>query len=101
MRFALVLASFLLCTVARADEYVINARRVTISSAQEEAETLARSGVLRHCGRSGGLREGLGFSSVSASDALKRCCFFGRYRIIEQGVARGPRGWYAVIRYAD
>lgn len=101
MRYALVLATALLCTVASADEYVINARRVSISSAQAEAESLARSGVLRHCGRSGGLREGIGFSSVSASDALKRCCYHGRYRIVEQGVARGPRGWFAVIRYAD
>jgi hypothetical protein len=85
--------------VAQADEYVINARRVTISSAQQDADEMARSGVLRHCGRNGGRREGIGFSSSSPDAALRNCCFYGRYRIVEKGVARGPRGWFAVIRY--
>jgi hypothetical protein len=36
--------------------------------------------------------------------AERACCFYsdamrGRYRIVEKGVARGPRGWFAVIRY--
>jgi hypothetical protein len=46
----------------------------------------------------------VGFSSSSAQQAIESCCFYrdaqrGRYRIVEQGVARGPRGWFAVIRY--
>lgn len=77
---------------------------ITVTSAQADAETMARTGVLRHCGRSGGKREGIGFSTVSADAAVQACCFFkdaqrGRYRIVERGVARGPRGWYAVLRY--
>ena len=89
--------------LAHADTYVVNARNVTISSAQQDAETMARTGVLRHC-RNGSKREGIGFSSRSASDAVSNCCFYndamrGRYRIVERGVARGPRGWYAVLRY--
>jgi hypothetical protein len=79
--------------------YNVTARTVNISSAQDDAETMARSGVLRHCGRNGGRREGIGFSSSSADAAVRNCCYYGRYRIVEKGVARGPRGWFAVIRY--
>jgi hypothetical protein len=76
----------------------------TIVSAQESAEQMARTGVLRHCGRAGGRREGIGFSSSSPDAAVRNCCFYqdamrGRYRIVEKGVARGPRGWFAVLRY--
>jgi hypothetical protein len=76
----------------------------TIVSAQEAAEQMARTGVLRHCGRAGGRREGIGFSSSSADAAVRSCCFYadamrGRYRIVEKGVARGPRGWFAGLRY--
>ena len=76
----------------------------TIVSAQQAADDMARTGVLRHCGRAGGKREGIGFSSSSADAAVRSCCYYqdamrGRYRIVERGVARGPRGWFAVIRY--
>lgn len=99
MRF-LVCALALLCSsIAVADEYVIHARNVTISSAQADAEHMARTGVLRHCGRNGGRREGIGFSTRSAEDAVRNCCYYGRYRIVERGVAHGPRGWFAVLRY--
>ena len=76
----------------------------TIVSAQQAADDMARTGVLRHCGRAGGRREGIGFSSSSPDAAYRSCCYYqdaqrGRYRIVERGVARGPRGWFAVIRY--
>jgi hypothetical protein len=88
---------------AQADNVVINARRVSITSAQQDAEQMARTGVLRHCGTAGGRREGIGFGSTPEA-AEQNCCFYrdamrGRYRIVEKGVARGPRGWFAVIRY--
>jgi len=59
---------------------------------------------LRHCGTAGGRREGIGFSTSSAQRAIESSCYYrdamrGRYRIVEKGVARGPRGWFAVIRY--
>ena len=82
--------------VAQAETYVTV---VNVTSAQQDAETMARTGILRHCGRNGGRREGIGFSTVSADDAVKRCCYYGRYRIVERGVARGKFGWYAVLRY--
>lgn len=78
----------------------IYARRVVISSAQEDAEEIARLGVLRHCGRAGGRREGIGMGPTPDA-ALRNCCFYGRYRIVEKGVAYSPtrRQWFAVIRY--
>jgi hypothetical protein len=79
----------------------IYARRVTITSAQTDAEEMARTGILRHCGRAGGRREGIGVGSTPVA-ALKNCCFNnGRYRIVEKGVAYSPlrRQYFAVIRY--
>lgn len=103
-RIVLLMALAFCGVVSQADEYVIHARNVKISSAQQDAEAIARSGVLKHCGRSGGMREGIGFSTRSAQNACENACFYhdamrGRYRIVERGVARGPRGWYAVLRY--
>jgi len=74
---------------------------VTVTTAQQDAETMARTGVLRHCGRNGGRREGIGFSSSSPEQALRNCCYYGRYRIVEKAVAWSPvrRAWFAVIRY--
>ena len=72
---------------------------ITITTAQADAETMARTGILRHCGRSGGILEGIGMSSVSADAALRRCCYWGRpYR--EIGIARSRSGvYFAVVRY--
>ena len=105
MQRIVLLMAFAFCgVVAQADDVIINARRVTITSAQQDAELMARSGVLRHCGTAGGMREGIGFSTSSAKQAVESSCYYrdamrGRYRIVEKGVARGPRGWFAVIRY--
>jgi len=89
--------------VAQADNgIVINARRVNIT-AQQQAEENARTGRLAHCRVLNGMREGIG-SGPTPEAAERACCFYndamrGRYRIVEKGVARGPRGWFAVIRY--
>jgi hypothetical protein len=72
---------------------------VVETTAQQDAETMARRGFLGHCGRNGGRREGVGFSAISADHAIRSCCFWGRYRVREIGVARGTRGWYACVRY--
>jgi hypothetical protein len=107
MRRIVLALAFLMSTppgVIFGQDVIINARRVNISSAQDDAEQMARTGVLRHCGTAGGRREGIGMSSSSPLAAERACCFYsdamrGRYRIVEKGVARGPRGWFAVIRY--
>lgn len=69
--------------------------------AQAKAETQARHGVMRHVGGSfgAGRYEGVGFSTVSADDAIRRCCYYGQKQIVEYGVARGARGWYATVLY--
>lgn len=73
---------------------------VTINeTAQQAAENNARRGVMAHCSRRFGRYEGVGFSSVSADHAVKSCCFWGRRPVREIGVARGARGWYAVVWY--
>ncbi len=103
MRFAMLMVCVLSCCAATAKaEQVITV--TTIVSAQQQADENARTGRMAHCRFLNGRREGVGFSSSSARQALESCCFFreaqrGRYRIVEQGVARGPRGWFAVIRY--
>jgi len=73
---------------------------VTVTTAQQDAEQMARTGVLRHCGRNGGRREGIGFGATP-EQALRNCCYYGRYRIVEKAVAWSPmrRAWFAVIRY--
>ena len=99
MRFYLALVLSLVSAAALADT-TIYARRVTITSAQQDADQMALTGVLRHCGRNGGRREGIG-TGPTLEAALRNCCFYGRYKIVEQGVAYSParRQWFAVIRY--
>lgn len=99
MRF-LLLCLACLCGVPALADTNIYARRVVVSSAQADAEVMASTGVLRHCGRAGGRREGIGCGSTPL-EAERNCCFYGRYRIVERGLAWSPvrRMWFAVIRY--
>jgi hypothetical protein len=95
----MTLALLLGAASAQAEQLVT----VTVT-AQQQADENARTGRMAHCRILNGRREGIGFSSSSAQQAVESCCFYrdaqrGRYRIVEQGVARGPRGWFAVIRY--
>jgi len=102
-RICMVIALAFCGVVAQADNgIVINARRVTIT-AQQQAEENARTGRLAHCRVLNGMREGVGYGQTPEA-AERACCFYsdamrGRYRIVEKGVARGQRGWFAVIRY--
>jgi hypothetical protein len=69
--------------------------------AQWKAERQAAEGRMRHVGGGfgGGCAEGVGFSSVSAEDAIKSCCYWGQRPVREIGVAPGRRGWYATVIY--
>jgi hypothetical protein len=70
-------------------------------SCQEAAEAMAASGVLMHRGNPTRTYEGIGFATSSPQDALARCCFSGSgMTVVDSGVARGDRGWFAVKRYA-
>ena len=89
---ALVLSSF----AVHAAESVTT---ITITTAQQDAETMARTGVLRHCRTAGGRLEGIGCGS-SREEAIRNCCYWGR-PYIEIGVARSIRTgrYFAVVRY--
>jgi hypothetical protein len=79
----------------------ITTTTIVITTAQQDAETMARTGVLRHCGRNGGRLEGIGFGQ-SRDSAIRNSCYWnsGR-RVREIGVAFSParRGWFACVRY--
>ena len=103
-RFMVMMTLALLMGAATARAEQTFTVTTTVVSAQQQADENARTGRMAHCRVLHGRREGVGFSSSSARQAVESCCFWrdaqrGRYRIVEQGVARGPRGWYAVIRY--
>jgi hypothetical protein len=56
---------------------------------------------MRHVGGSmgSGRFEGVGFSTVSADDAIRKCCYWGQRSPVGIGVARGSNGWYATVLY--
>jgi hypothetical protein len=68
------------------------------SSAQGVAEMQAQANSCRHFGGNDGY-EGVGYSSVSADDAIRHCCYWGQRKPRDVGVARGRNGWYACVRY--
>jgi hypothetical protein len=84
--------------ITMANDVIVHARRVNISSAQDHALVLARRGTLvhSHCNQT----EGIGMGSTPEA-ARRNCCFFGRKVIVDEGVAYSPtaRKWFAVIRY--
>ena len=92
---ALVVA--LSAVTASADNVIVTRRAVVVQSAQDAAVVLARRGALVHTGCN--QTEGIGFSTVSEQKAISNCCYWGRRTPIDIGVARGARGWYAVVRY--
>jgi hypothetical protein len=67
-------------------------------SAQGVAELQARCGQCKHFGGNRGY-EGVGYSSSSSEAAIRNCCYWGQRKPREIGVARGPRGWFACVRY--
>lgn len=69
--------------------------------AKAKSQQQANEGRMRHVGGSMGTGrfEGVGFSTVSADDAIRRCCFWGQRTPIGIGVVRGNRGWYATVIY--
>lgn len=62
---------------------------------------MAATGRFVHSGRfvPGATKEGIGFSSVSAQDAIRHCCYWGQAQPVSIGVRRGIGGWYATVQY--
>ena len=99
MRTAILLTALLCCQIGRSADTIVTTT-VTITTAQQDADTMARTGILRHCRRNGGSLEGIGFSATSADGAIKNTCYWNSGRKPRDiGVARGARGWFAVVRY--
>ena len=69
--------------------------------AQYKSRVQASQGRMRHIGGSfgGGRYEGVGFSTRSADDAIRNCCYWGRKTPVDIGVVRGANGWYATVLY--
>ena len=89
--------SLLAAAVSSTAEAQTTTKRAS-STAQQDAETMARTGVLQHCGRAGGAVEGIGFGQ-SPDSAIKNCCYWGQRKPREIGICRGHRGWFACVRY--
>ena len=72
---------------------------VTTETAQDDADEMARTGVMCHRGNCGCL-EGVGMADTRER-AIARCCFWNTgHEVIEIGVARGRCGrWFACVRY--
>ena len=84
-----------MASVAQADT---RTRTVTVTrSAQDDADYMARTNLLRHRGGQG--YEGIGFSTVSGDHATRNCCYWNQRRVKSIGVARGSLGWFACVRY--
>lgn len=69
--------------------------------AKAKAATQARLGRMFHVGGSFGTGryEGVGFSTRSADDAIRHCCYWGKRTPVGIGVVRGARGWFATVLY--
>ena len=69
--------------------------------ARAKAQQQASEGRMRHVGGSlgSGGYEGVGFSTRSADDAIRNCCYWGQRTPVGIGVARGANGWYATVLY--
>jgi hypothetical protein len=89
---SLVFSSSLLVSEAGACDHCI---------ARQKAQQQAAEGRMRHVGGSlgSGGYEGVGFSTRSADDAIRNCCYWGQRTPVGIGVARGANGWYATVLY--
>jgi hypothetical protein len=70
--------------------------------AKQKAAQQASEGRMRHVGGSMGTGryEGVGMSSVSADDAIRKCCYWGVRQPTGIGVVRGSNGlFYATVIY--
>ena len=69
--------------------------------AQAKANQQANEGRMRHVGGSfgNGRYEGVGASTVSAEDAIRKCCYWGQRQAIDIGVANRNGVFYATVIY--
>lgn len=74
----------------------------TGASAQYKAQQAALMQMKGHVGGgmcAGARYEGVGWSTLSAQDAIQRCCYWGTRPVAQIGTYRGTDGWYACVMY--
>lgn len=90
------------CAIAAQAEVTTNTTVATnvTTSAQDDADEMARTGIMRHRGNNCGCLEGVA-TADTRQRAIERCCFWNTgHTIIEIGVAQGRCGrWFACVRY--
>ena len=103
MNFLIALTFAICCCAIAAQAEVTTTTSVTTcvttESAQDDADEMARTGVMCHRGNCGCL-EGVGMADTRER-AIARCCYWNTgHEVIEIGVARGRCGrWFACVRY--
>jgi len=92
---------FLLASVVLTAMFSSGAQGCDQCVAKQKAAQQASEGRMRHVGGSmgSGRYEGVGFSTVSADDAIRKCCYWGQRTPVGIGVSRGNNGWYATVLY--
>ena len=103
MNFLIALTFAICCCAIAAQAEVTTttsvSTTVTTETAQDDADEMARTGILAHRGNCGCL-EGIGMADTRER-AIARCCYWNTgHEVIEVGVARGRCGkWFACVRY--
>ena len=103
MNFLIALTFAICCCAIAAQAEVTTttsvSTTVTTETAQDDADDMARTGILAHRGNCGCL-EGIGMADTRER-AIARCCYWNTgHEVIEVGVARGRCGkWFACVRY--
>ena len=101
----LIALTFAICCCAIAAQAEVTTTTTTVTtnvatSAQDDADEMARTGIMRHRGNNCGCLEGVA-TADTRQRAIERCCFWNTgHTIIEIGVAQGRCGrWFACVRY--
>jgi len=99
----LIALTFAICCcaiAAQAEDTTTTVTTNVATSAQDDADEMARTGIMRHRGNNCGCLEGVA-TAGTRQRAIERCCFWNTgHTIIEIGVAQGRCGrWFACVRY--
>ena len=87
MKNVLLILLGLLMGGAAAQAETFTTATVTVTTAQDDAEEMARTGRFRHRGCHGNRAEGIGFGSTP-DQAKRACCFWGKRTPVEIGIAQ-------------
>ena len=98
MRFFIVAICSVFCLISYGND-VVTTKILNNSTAQGVADIQAQRNSMGHIGGNRGKREGVGFSRISARQAISNCCYWGQLTPVDIGVTQSKYGWYACVRY--